>query len=145
MYVKDPVFRTIKLKARTPIPEGAALTANGEIALPDGSDVFGLLTERIDAMPPTGLAYVLVGGVIDTESEVNKGIDIPYEIKVALSDIRFVPWGSGGGGGGDDYNDLRNKPAINGVTLMGNKSIDDLGVDTMTNSDILEVFNRVFN
>lgn len=37
--------------------------------------------------------------------------------------------GSGGGGTGTtDYNDLINKPKVNGVELTGEKTLDDLGV-----------------
>lgn len=35
-----------------------------------------------------------------------------------------------------DYEFLINKPQINGVTLRGNKSVEDLGVTIMSNSDI---------
>ena len=39
--------------------------------------------------------------------------------------------GSGGGTPGTtDYTDLTNKPSINSVTLSGNKSFGDLGMDT---------------
>lgn len=38
--------------------------------------------------------------------------------------------GGGGGGGTTDYNDLGNKPSVNGVTLQGNKSTADLGIST---------------
>ena len=34
----------------------------------------------------------------------------------------------GGGGGTSNYNDLDNKPSINGVTLSGNKSLSDLSI-----------------
>jgi len=34
-----------------------------------------------------------------------------------------------GGGGTSDYTDLTNKPSINGVTLSGNKTTSDLGID----------------
>lgn len=37
--------------------------------------------------------------------------------------------GGGGGGGTSDYTDLTNKPQINGVTLSGNKSTSDLGIN----------------
>lgn len=38
-------------------------------------------------------------------------------------------WVSGGGGGGtDDYNDLNNKPQINGNTLTGNNTTSQLGI-----------------
>ncbi len=36
--------------------------------------------------------------------------------------------GGGGGGGTSNYNDLSNKPSINGVTLSGNKTTEDLGL-----------------
>ena len=34
--------------------------------------------------------------------------------------------------GTTDYTELTNKPQINGVTLTGNKSLDDLGIDIPT-------------
>lgn len=34
----------------------------------------------------------------------------------------------GGGGGVSDYTELSNKPQINSVTLVGNKSLSDLGI-----------------
>lgn len=37
-------------------------------------------------------------------------------------------WGAEGGGGTSDYNDLSNKPSINGVTLSGNKTLTQLGI-----------------
>ena len=36
--------------------------------------------------------------------------------------------GGGGGGGTTNYNDLNNKPQINGTILSGNKSAEDLGL-----------------
>lgn len=42
----------------------------------------------------------------------------------------------GGGGGTSDYNELRNKPQINGVTLQGNKELEALGVSAMSVQDI---------
>ena len=36
---------------------------------------------------------------------------------------------NGSGGGASDYTELENKPSINGVTLSGNKSASDLGLD----------------
>lgn len=37
--------------------------------------------------------------------------------------------GGGGGGGTSDYDSLENKPQINGVTLSGNKTAEDLGIE----------------
>lgn len=39
-----------------------------------------------------------------------------------------ITTGGGGGGGTTDYNQLTNKPSINGVTLSGNKTSDDIDV-----------------
>lgn len=35
---------------------------------------------------------------------------------------------SGGSGGTSDYSELSNKPQINSITLSGNKSLSDLGI-----------------
>ena len=40
--------------------------------------------------------------------------------------------GGGGGGGTDNYEALDNKPQINGVTLIGNKTFQDLGLNFPT-------------
>lgn len=40
-----------------------------------------------------------------------------------------------GGGGTSNYNDLTNKPSINGVELSGNKSLVDLGIDISGKED----------
>jgi hypothetical protein len=47
----------------------------------------------------------------------------------ALVIAGLVGSSGGGGGGTSDYNDLTNKPQINGVPLIGNKSTSDLGID----------------
>ena len=43
-----------------------------------------------------------------------------------------------------DYNELEDKPRINGVELIGDKPIEALGVDTLTNLEIQQIFNRVY-
>lgn len=45
-------------------------------------------------------------------------------------------------GGPKDYNVLHNKPQVNYVELVGNRSLEEIGVDTLSNADILEIFNR---
>lgn len=45
----------------------------------------------------------------------------------------------------DDYDDLLNKPKINGVELMGDKSFDDLGDTPLTNLEIKAIFDNIFN
>lgn len=75
-------------------------------------------------------------------------INDPLEVKMVTRKTLGVdmPRGSTGGGGGgtSDYDDLTDKPQINDVTLSGNKSTSDLGLDqtlsavygTTTNAEI---------
>lgn len=50
--------------------------------------------------------------------------------------LKAIALNGGGGGGSDNYNALSNKPEINGVTLTGNKSAADLGLQpTLTFDD----------
>ena len=42
------------------------------------------------------------------------------------------------------YNRLSDKPSINGVVLQDDKSFEELGVEPMTNIEMLDTFNRVF-
>lgn len=44
-----------------------------------------------------------------------------------------------------DYEALENLPSINGETLMGDKTFEDLGDSPLTNLEIQEMFNHVFN
>lgn len=53
--------------------------------------------------------------------------------------------GIGGGSGSSDYNDLRNKPSINEVVLIGNKTLPQLDIQPTNvyadNIDIDNLFN----
>lgn len=54
--------------------------------------------------------------------------DTFYRLKGDNSWIKITIGGGGGGGGTTDYNQLTNKPSVNGVELSGNKTSDDLDV-----------------
>ena len=41
-----------------------------------------------------------------------------------------------------DYEKLRNKPSINGVELIANKSFEELGDHVLTNFEILELMKK---
>ena len=43
------------------------------------------------------------------------------------------------------YADLPDKPQINSVELKGNKSFEDLGDRPLSNAEIKELFDSVFN
>lgn len=48
----------------------------------------------------------------------------------------------GGSGGTSDYTELENKPQINSVTLSGNKSLSDLGIQgTLTAGSNITISN----
>lgn len=56
--------------------------------------------------------------------------------------------GSGGSGGTSDYTDLENKPQINSVTLTGNKTTSDLGINevpAITSSDDNKVLRATYD
>lgn len=62
-------------------------------------------------------------------------------------DVTISATGGGGGGGGtSDYEELENQPQINGVTLLGNKTSSDLGLQEelsfATNSEIDTLFSN---
>lgn len=65
--------------------------------------------------------------------------DMSTELLIA-SALAGGSGGGGGGGGTTNYNALSNKPKINGVTLSGDQSASDLGIDTY---DDTEIKNRV--
>lgn len=52
--------------------------------------------------------------------------------------------GAGSASGSADYNKLRNKPSIEHVELVGDKSFEELGLENMDNMEILKLFNEVF-
>ena len=56
--------------------------------------------------------------------------EIPAEPETRIEQYldAIVRNGGGGGGGTSNYNVLTNKPQINGVTLIGNKTLEELGV-----------------
>lgn len=45
-----------------------------------------------------------------------------------------------GGAGSDDYENLKNLPKIEGTTLIGDKSLSDIGADSATDEDIDALF-----
>ena len=48
------------------------------------------------------------------------------ETKINSNQVR------GGGGGTTNYDNLTNKPKVNGIVLSGNKTSADLGITTLT-------------
>jgi hypothetical protein len=61
--------------------------------------------------------------------ELNISLDNGSDFDISLSDdVLSLSLEGGGSSGTDNYNDLRNKPSINNVVLVGNKTLQDLGI-----------------
>ena len=84
----------------------------------------------------TGNNQILIKTSIQTTKRIEAKLDVnkPINAKIEKSLV-----------GATSYPLLSDKPQINDTTLIGNKSFEDLGVKTMTNLEIKEIFDRVFN
>ena len=63
-------------------------------------------------------------GLKSTQQVAESNPDALAQIWAAIDELKA----GGGGGGTTDYNNLSNKPQLNGVTLEGNKTLDQVGV-----------------
>lgn len=75
---------------------------------------------------------------ISTENEestihFDESVDEDSEVDVVYSS--YMELSGGGGSGTSDYNQLSNKPKINGIEVKGNKSANDLGLQTKIDSN----------
>lgn len=57
----------------------------------------------------------------------------------AILNKRMKEGGGGGTGGTTNYNSLTNKPSINGVTLTGALTLQQLGIAEISNSEIEQI------
>lgn len=74
---------------------------------------------------------------IDVEIETEENIDLDVDIhdEQIETDIELETNGT------NDYNDLVNKPSINGVELVGDKTTEELDILPLTNAEIDEFMN----
>lgn len=56
--------------------------------------------------------------------------------KALMEYIKTLGNGGGGGSSVTSYNELTDKPSIEGVTLAGNKTYDELNLVSITNTEI---------
>ena len=90
------------------------------------------------------------GTIVTAASEVDTTALVETDNGKQLC-VKTVSLGGGGGGGSSDYTDLSNKPQINGVTLTGNKTSADLGiqdataVETLTTTSVELANNTIYN
>lgn len=76
---------------------------------------------------------------IDIDIEINTDSSIDTDIQTSDgeidTDIELSTNGT------NDYNDLVNKPSINGVELVGDKTAEELDILPLTNAEIDEFMN----
>lgn len=75
----------------------------------------GTMIPCICTIPQNQMSQMYISGIVDNTNYID----------------------GGGGGTGGDYNNLENKPSINGVTLSGNKTTSDLGISQPTKTSQL--------
>ena len=57
----------------------------------------------------------------------------------AILNKKIKDGGGGGAGGTTNYNALTNKPSINGVTITGALTLQQLGIAEISNSEIEQI------
>lgn len=83
---------------------------------------------------------------LDIDLITNDILDLDLE----TGDVLDIDLRDGRPGGTDDYNMLRNKPSIEQKTLVGNKTLSDLGIqpegpypnEALSNGDIEDILNH---
>lgn len=74
---------------------------------------------------------------------MSKASRMSAEDVYAILNKRIAEGGGGSGTGGGSYNSLTNKPSINGVTLTGQLSLEQLGIEEISNLQIEEIINSI--
>ena len=74
---------------------------------------------------------------IDIDIEINTDSSIDTDIQTSDGEIDTDIELSANGT--NDYNDLANKPSIEGVELIGDKTLEELGVEALTPQEIDEL------
>lgn len=64
-------------------------------------------------------------------------------IELEIEEIFETSGGDSGGTGDRNYENLKNKPSINGVKLIGDVSLEELGIAEISNSEIEEIIKSI--
>ena len=77
--------------------------------------------------------------MIDIDIEIDNQSSIDTDIQTSDGEIDTDIELSANGT--NDYNDLVNKPSIEGVELIGDKTLEELGVEALTPQEIDAIIN----
>lgn len=101
------------------------------------------LTQSQDTIP----IKVATSGMFTTINvSEQKQPTIDMNVKANQGSVDIVVREGGGGGGTTNYEELRNKPKINGITLVDNQTLEELGADIhfeIPNNEVLRLWNSV--
>ena len=114
----------------------ANLSASLEVLAGAPLDARLVVNEVSDLTASGSYPYSYIGMVVSVKAEEKQYMLIGAD---PTDENNWKALGTGGGGGTDSYSDLSNKPQINGVTLSGNKSSEDLGLQGETQFSTMPV------
>lgn len=100
----------------------------------------------IELYDKTENAFVNAGFIFQGGREVDFGLEYPQKYQYSMDFVGYeesVNSGSGTSDSVSDYNKLYCKPQIEGVTLVGNKKMEELGVEALSNLEIKEIINKL--
>lgn len=71
-------------------------------------------------------------------------IEVSENVPLIELEIQEVYEGSGESPSQEyDYEKLKNKPSINGVELIGDKTLEEIGIGEISNSEIEEIIKSI--
>lgn len=71
-------------------------------------------------------------------------IEVSENVPLIELEIQEVYEGSGESTSREyDYEKLKNKPSINGVELIGDKTLEEIGIGEISNSEIEEIIKSI--
>lgn len=71
-------------------------------------------------------------------------IEVSQNVPLIELEIQEVYKGSGESPSREyDYEKLKNKPSINGVELIGDKTLEEIGIGEISNSEIEEIIKSI--
>lgn len=110
---------------------GTVYASADEHCVPDDDGTAEIPVNSVYRMntPQTNILYLYGSG--DIEITTTKSTQSPY----------LNAGGGGGGSGTDDYTALSNKPKINHITLIGDKSFSDLGLEWVAPDVVTDIFD----